>query len=134
MDNGLAWYMERHSETDERWGLVDRNGNVLTPGGFECYEENGTPFPFGLAAVRYTQGDGLYGYLNEQGQWAIEPRFYYAGEFQEVQEDGVAYVKTAPDRHAYIDIQGKEIYAWITNDVRPYWETDIPKDTSPDIE
>lgn len=134
MDNGLAWYMERHSETDERWGLVDRNGNVLTPGDFECYEENGAPFPFGLAAVRYAQGDGLYGYLNEQGQWAIEPGFYYAGEFQEVQEDGVAYVKTAPDRHAYIDIQGKEIYAWTTNDARPYWETDIPKDTSPDIE
>ena len=131
MDNGLAWYMERHSETDERWGLVDRNGNVLTPGDFECYEENGAPFPFGLAAVRYAQGDGLYGYLNEQGQWAIEPRFYYAGEFQEVQEDGVAYVKTAPDRHAYIDLQGNEIYAWTTNDV-PNWEMDLPKDTTMD--
>lgn len=137
MDNGLAWYMEKwHGEADERWyekekyGLVDRNGNILTPSDFWCYEESGAPFSFGLAAVQCIQGDGLYGYLNEQGQWAIEPRFYYAGEFQGL-EDGLAYVKTAPDRHAYIDLQGNEIYAWTTNDV-PNWEMDLPKDTTMD--
>lgn len=130
--NGLAWYKEWHPEAGDRWyeqeqyGLADRNGNVLTPSDFWCYNEDyGAPFSYGLAAARYAQGDNLYGYLNEQGQWAIEPRFIYAGEFQ---EGGLAYVKTSPTRHAYIDLEGREVYAWTYGDeTLSWWQEDQPE-------
>lgn len=130
MDNGLAWYMEWHPEAGEGWyeqlqfGLVDREGNVLTPSDFVCSQEEGTPFSYGLAAVWYARGDKM-GYLNEQGQWAIEPRFYYAGAFQ---TGGLAYVKTAPDRHAYINLDGEEVFAWTTGDALEWWREDLPEE------
>ncbi len=133
MDNGLAWYMEWHEEAGDYWyeqqqfGLADRQGNVLTPSDFRCSRDEGAPFSYGLAAARYARGDGLYGYLNEQGQWAIEPGFYYAGEFR---EGGLAYVKTAPNRHAWIDLQGREICAWTTDDAPAWWAKDLPDDNS----
>ena len=101
----VAWYMERHSETDERWGLVDRNGNVLTPGDFECYEENGAPFPFGLAAVRYAQGDGLYGYLNEQ-VWAEGIEFNVDGTSQENFDRNVIGLGMGVD-YSLVELSGK---------------------------
>ena len=131
MDNGLAWYMEWHPEAGEHWyqqqqyGLVDREGNLVTPSDYFCGKEEGAPFSCGLAAVRYAQGDGLYGYLNEQGQWAIEPRFVYADTFQ---TGGVAYVKTAANRHAYIDLSGREIYSWEAES-QYHWMKDMPNDS-----
>lgn len=137
MDNGLAWYREWHPEAGDEWyeqqqfGLVDRQGNVLTPSVYWCTqaadEDDGASFSHGLAAACYAQGDDLYGYLNEQGEWAIEPRFYYAGEFR---DGGLAYVKTAPNRHAYINLAGEEVYAWTTQDALPWWVEDLPEENT----
>ncbi|MDR1266338.1 MAG: WG repeat-containing protein [Propionibacteriaceae bacterium] len=41
----------------------------------------------GLAAVREV-GSDLFGYINTSGEWAIEPQFYFAENFVEVDEDG----------------------------------------------
>ena len=123
MDNGLAWYEEWHPEDSEdeeeqfRYGLLSVETGILTPAVYSFYEDEGSPFAEGLAAVSSIADDSLYGYLNEQGEWVIEPRFVYADTFR----NGFACVRTAENRIAWIDRTGQEIYGWVT-DIEPYRE------------
>ena len=130
MENGLAWYMEWHPEAGEGWyeqqfyGLADSEGNLLTPSLFSCVDEEGSPFSEGLAPV-YLKGAGKYsgGYLDEKGNWAIAPNYWYVGPF----ENGLAIVKTELNRCAYIDHEGEEVYAWTMQDDSHWWDTGLPE-------
>ncbi len=60
----------------EKWGFIDKNGNVI----IEPVLNDPAKFNAGLLPVN---DNGLYGYLNTDGDWAIEPQFMYAGPFSE---------------------------------------------------
>lgn len=75
------------------FGIVDDNGNLVKS--FQNSEVYVTAYPHfkdgRLAFSDHTDYDGnpIYGYLNEKGSVAIEPRYYYASPFQ----DGIAAVQ-----------------------------------------
>jgi hypothetical protein len=71
-------------------------------------------FSGGLAAAylpstwderRNTWTDGLQGYIDRRGDWAIEPRFTHAGDFR----DGLARVGTPDGGFGYIGRDGRRI-------------------------
>ncbi|MBX7242982.1 MAG: WG repeat-containing protein [Bacteroidia bacterium] len=89
---GLSFYNEK-----SHWGIVDVKGNTIIPFEFG----NSLHFSEGLAParkIRYlkdkngiTRPDslgGLFGYINEKGEWVIPPAFEYAEGFKK----GVAKV------------------------------------------
>ena len=128
MDNGLAWYMEWHPEAGSGWyeqqfyGLADAEGNRVTGSVFQCVAEEGSPFSEGLAAVSRPDM-GLdpaadMGYIDETGNWAIEPRFYSAGKF----ENGLAFVTYKDGRCGYVDREGNEVYFWNCGEKSAWWE------------
>jgi hypothetical protein len=61
-------------------GYIDRNGNVVIE--FNSNDLgmpfNGMPFSDGLAAVQTDRG---WGFINRNGDWAIQPQFYEARSF-----------------------------------------------------
>jgi len=64
---------------------------------------NAMQFSEGLAAV---QVDGKWGYIDQKGQFVIEPRFLTARDFKQ----GRAKVEVEPDRRCYIDRTGKAAF------------------------
>lgn len=74
--------------------------------------QNARPFSEGLAAVQ-AEEDGLWGYIDQTGAWAIEPMFQRADRFS----GGVAMVQVigdlpalvAPDGHFYMEASQGEI-------------------------
>ncbi|MBQ4073575.1 MAG: WG repeat-containing protein [Clostridia bacterium] len=113
MDNGLAWYMEWQMDQGTMWyeqrhyGLIDRQGNDITDGIWICTMEEGSPFSEGLAVVKPMDGQGLYGYLNEQGELALPTVYEEAQPFK----NGLAYV-VWDGNCGYIDREGAIIYSW----------------------
>ena len=57
----------------------------------------------GLAAAQDPQRSHLYGYIDRDGEWAIEPQFTYAERFSE----GLAEVMLDDEHRAYIDVDGQ---------------------------
>ena len=70
--------------SSERLGYIDQRGVVQI--GFKYYYGRG--FSNGLAAVLATR-DGLWGYIDKTGQFAIAPQFDQASDFR----DGIAMVR-----------------------------------------
>ena len=116
-DGDRVWYSLTYGESwDERnknmrYGLIQiENGQAgyLTGPVFEDYggdswawEDN--DFHEGLApAMR----DGLWGYIDRQGQWVIPPQWQLADKFR----GGLALVYGEDDRMAYIDAQGAVVW------------------------
>lgn len=96
--DGRAWVADVNENFDKRWALIDRTGQLLTPFDFrqvECFRE-------GLAAAR---GPKLWGYVNSQGEWVIQPAFSEAGPFLE----GSAWVEHPRDGVYQIDPQGRKV-------------------------
>ena len=60
----------------EQWGFIDKEGNII----IEPLLDNPGKFNAGLLPVN---DNGLYGYLDPDGEWAIEPQFMYATPFSE---------------------------------------------------
>lgn len=63
---GLRCYMDHQTK---KWGFTDANCNIVIPTKFRDVG----PFSNGLAQAQNT--DGLWGYINKQGAWAIQPQY-----------------------------------------------------------
>lgn len=81
------------NEQTQKWGFMDRNGNVVIEPQFEeihmlAASVHGrrftVPFKEGMAAV---QVNGKWGFINTNGKMVIKPHFEEVSDF----EDGVAY-------------------------------------------
>ena len=107
-----AWYAEGYDAPDDTWldsgyyqfGLIDRNGTILTDSCFRCLGEYGSPFCEGVAAVSL---DRKWGYIDETGQLALPLIYDRAYSF----DNGLAWVKIG-NRCGYIDHEGKEVFFW----------------------
>ncbi|NLW02187.1 MAG: WG repeat-containing protein [Clostridiaceae bacterium] len=92
------------ADENDKHGFIDTNGNLVIPFRFDHYID-GTyqyqGFSNGLAAVCI---DGKFGYINKNGDFAIEPVFDYAERFS----DGLALV-FADGLYGYIDTKGEFI-------------------------
>ena len=82
---------------DEGRAFIDTEGNVVSH-----WYEDVESFSNGLAAVKT---DGQWGYINEEGKWAIQPQFSGAESFT---EDGAAMV-LFDGKYGFIDTTGKYI-------------------------
>ncbi|MGE5415891.1 MAG: WG repeat-containing protein [Acidobacteriota bacterium] len=83
-------------------GYEDDNGRVVIPA---RYLDIG-PFSEGLAVAEVKiYGDEKYGYIDESGKWAIEPRFESADCFR----NGVAKVQNSSNVIEYIDRNGRVV-------------------------
>ena len=60
----------------DQWGFVDADGNVV----IQPMLNNPGKFNAGLLPVN---DNGLYGYINTNGEWVIKPQFLYAAPFSE---------------------------------------------------
>lgn len=102
-DNGLARF-----RIGERFGFVNRRGNEITS---RLWDSAGY-FADGLAPV---ERDGLWGYIDTEGDIAIDPRYDYAWEFV----DGytvVRYGDRETGQRLYINTEGDLLnrarYGW----------------------
>ena len=83
--NDIAWIFH-YFDTDHAWyvnnnglyGLIDRYGQIITDADYGCFDENGSPFTEGVAPV---VKDGLWGYIDSDGIWAITPKWEKAWPF-----------------------------------------------------
>jgi WD40 repeat protein len=75
-------------EQNNRWGYIDRMGQIVIPPQFEAASE----FSEGLAAIKI---DGKWGFVGEDGKVVVEPRFSGAYEFSE----GLARVQVGGDKY-----------------------------------
>jgi len=93
--------------TGEKWGYIDRTGQLVIPAHFD---EAGD-FSEGLARVKVKGDPDKWGYIDKQGNYVIPPQFYSAGDFRE----GLApvWMLLHPGiKQGYIDPLGK----WIISD------------------
>ena len=91
---------ERNEEGLPRsWGFVDCLGRIVIEPRFD----SGGLFSEGLAAVKK---DGLIGYIDRDGQWAIPPRFHFS--WRQPSRDGGAVVRLSKkgEEMALIDTTG----------------------------
>jgi WG containing repeat len=91
-----------------RAGYIDHTGKMVIK---DRFVENAHSFSEGLAAfqpgINYTYGQSKWGYLDNSGNWAIQPQFDVAADFSE----GLAAVcvhvqKGDRDKWGYIDKTG----------------------------
>ncbi|GKS09577.1 hypothetical protein YDYSY3_05770 [Paenibacillus chitinolyticus] len=108
LSEGLAWYMEAGEETDSI-GFIDTSGKIVIKARFEA----AGIFHDGLAPV---QIDGLWGYVDKTGQFAVPP--IYTGVGRVFEEGFVQVVKD--DKWGYVDKTGKEVIAFDYEDTNPF--------------
>ena len=88
------------NENYSEWYYTDLYGNML----FGPYSQ-ACEFSCGLASAS-PAGSELYGYIDTEGSWAIEPQFEYAGSFV----DGLASVTYPGGAGAIIDTTGMQYF------------------------
>ncbi len=83
-----------------KWGLIDKNGHTIVDFTLNKIWEFSDD---SLAAVQNDEG---WGFIDINGKWFIEPKFYFAGNFI----DGIAWVTTKDkSKSGYINKNGKFI-------------------------
>lgn len=104
------------------WGYIDKEGNwVIEPKYHNkdieiAYEgdlsyagnliaDESMPFCDGLAVIK-DSSTGKYGFINEKGEWAVEPQF---SDYKLFSEDFAAVQDAASEKWGYIDRKGKWI-------------------------
>jgi len=105
-------------EIDGKYGYADRATKALV---IPCRFSDALPFSEGLAAVRVDDAEGCkWGYIDEAGEFVIEPQFAGALPFSE----GLAAV-TVDDiiegKQGYIDRSGKMVLAPQFEDAYPFY-------------
>lgn len=98
-DDDHAWYVNE----DGHYGIINKEGVLITPPVFGCINENGSPFCEGVAAVSY---DGLWGFIDLNGLWEILPLYERAWSYN----NGLALV-SYEGALMYIDHEGNIIWA-----------------------
>ena len=91
-----------------RAGYIDHTGKMVIK---DRFVENAHSFSEGLAAfqagINYTYGQSKWGYLDNSGNWAIQPQFDVAADFSEgLAAVSVRVQKGDRDRWGYIDKTG----------------------------
>lgn len=82
---------------NRKFGFIDQSGEIVIPAEFDYAEH----FSEGLAMANV---DGMYGFIDKTGQWAIKPIYSNAGmAFFE----GVANVTTKEGESVFIDTNGQ---------------------------
>ncbi len=93
------------------WGYYDLEGNNLF--GNTIFAD-ASIFVAGLAPAAELKGDGLYGYIDETGAWAIEPKFELASVFDEA--SGLAMVRRGGEstgKYGFIDRSGELVIDYL---------------------
>lgn len=87
---------------DNKWGFIDKNGETAIQ---PVYEYAGN-FKDGMAVVKK---GGKIGYLDKNGGMKIAAEFISGEDFRQ----GLAFVMVSqnPDKYAYIDKEGKTVWA-----------------------
>lgn len=107
-ENGVAAYDT--PEDVEAFGIIDLNGNVKLPA------EKGYRFEYTYAfgyedlfaeGLQVLTKDGLFGFVNELGEVVVDFKYSYARNFV----DGLALVRTADNKTAYINHDGETVWA-----------------------
>jgi len=113
IENGLSWFATDPSNQvngwkDRKFGLVDIEGNIVSPAQWKLgdFENNG--FSEGLQPVMQ---DGKWGYINTQGEIVIPLSYDRAASF----EKGMAYAQMDGE-NLLIDSTGKVICSWSMGD------------------
>ena len=111
MENGLCWFDTDSSGHANAWidrkkGLVDLEGNIVSPAQWLTLEYDHPVFSQGLEPV-LSRETGKWGYLNGRGEVALPVQYDKAYPF----ENGLAWVCLG-NRCGYIDLAGNEIYFW----------------------
>mgnify|MGYP000291862805 CR=1 FL=1 len=95
--------------TEPGWAIVDRKGDRVLSSRFEAVDR----FNEGVCAVK--EG-GLWGYIDPEGEWVIEPTFAEARQFV----DGLAPARLPDQKWGYINTRGTfVIRARFDDDERP---------------
>lgn len=95
---GLRCYQDPQTK---QWGFTDANCNIVIPAKFMDVG----PFYNGLAQAR--NSDRLWGFINKQGAWAIQPQYTRAvGTFR----GPYALIYDKSDRSYYMDQSGKLVW------------------------
>ena len=104
--NGVRCYQDPDTE---KWGFVDANMNIVVPAKFKDLGA----LHNGLAQAQ--NADGLWGFANKQGAWAIQPQYSLpVGSF----EGPFAIVLDRQGGNYYMDKEGKLI-----------WKNPTPRET-----
>jgi len=98
-DGDRAWYINN----DEFYGLMNKSGQLITDAEYGCLNVNGSPFAEGVAPVAQ---NGLWGYIDLEGEWAIAPEWDKAQPFC----GGLALVEQN-NKFMYIDHRGNTKWA-----------------------
>ncbi len=96
--NGLAAFSEVNNENDEKWGFVNKKGEVVVNAQFSNVGE----FQEGKCAVR--NNDGKWGYIDKDGKIIMNPQFDWANSFS-----GNSAVVMSGGKAGLIDSDGKYI-------------------------
>ncbi|MCA9298490.1 MAG: WG repeat-containing protein [Phycisphaerales bacterium] len=104
-------YAEGRAFVEEELGsgtvMIDHDLNVVRDGFARSNNAmdvmlRATPFRDGLAVA--CSAEGLWGFVNRDGDWVIEPRFASAASFS----DGLAAVRTPENDVLFLDREGNE--------------------------
>ncbi|MEZ4986649.1 MAG: WG repeat-containing protein [Saprospiraceae bacterium] len=83
-----------------RWAYIQADGKQAFTATFRA------AWPFQGKWARAQQDDGLFGYINRKGEWALSPRYEELGDWAE----GMAFFREG-DLYGYIDTNGTTVVA-----------------------
>src|SRR5699024_7624590 len=113
---------------EEHMGFADREGNLVIPARFDSYYQFHAYSRFGDGLAPAVDPDSwLFGYIDRQGQWVIEPQFDHARHFAE----GLAPVQVGA-QWRFIDKTGQTVLEGDWYDARPFAEGFAAVDTDSD--
>lgn len=85
-------------DTNKKWGIINKSGKYIVEPKYNELEYSG------YDTLIFKSEEGLYGYLNVNGDVIAEPQFLYAGEF----DDGFAKVQEKNGNWKYIKYDKQE--------------------------
>ena len=104
--NGLACASAPIGKREWRFGFVDRTGAWRIPPRFETLGNFGN-----YDVVPVSEGSGLYGLLDAQGHWVLEPVYRRIDAFN---DEGFAYFRKEQDldsgKPGFMDVRGREVF------------------------
>ena len=93
-----------------RWALVDTTGEAITKDQFRYV------YPYSEGRARFKANNGRYGYLNQQGQVVIEPKYIKATDFK----DGTAIAFVRYDQSGVLDTAGQWVVPALYNRIHSH--------------
>lgn len=108
-ESGLCRACVKDETGETKYVFVNEENEIVLPKTKVPYEQAGD-FSEGLALVCDSDGTA-FGYIDTEGNWAIEPQFIAANEFQdEIAVVGKIFDEGAPEKYQVIDKSGNCIW------------------------